>query len=224
MNELILIVDDEPDIARVLSYSLKQAGYRTLIAEDGSLALALALQERPDIILLDWMLPDLPGTEVCRQIRRQPQTANIPVIMVSARSEEIDRVVGFELGVDDYVTKPFSVRELSLRVEAILRHRREPSIPNPSFTIEAGTKRLQFGNSEVQLTELEVRIWNTLGARPHQVVTKDELLRSVWGPSTHITTAAVDSHVKRIRAKLGPNAEHLQTMRGVGYMLTTPTL
>jgi len=226
MSSRILIVEDEPDMARVLQYNLKQAGYQTVVAHDAAGALEAVRNPVPDLILLDWMLPDMPGTEVCRQLRRQEETQSTPVVMVTARGEEIDRVVGFEVGVDDYVCKPFSVRELLLRVNAILS-RRTPPAPAPGIA-EVGDLRLDLdgyrvvvAGEEVALTDLETRLLRVLAAAVDRVVRREDLLREVWGPDGGVTTAAVDSHIKRLRTKLGHAGRYLQTVRGVGYTLST---
>jgi two-component system, OmpR family, phosphate regulon response regulator PhoB len=226
MTARILIVEDEPDMARVLQYNLRQAGYQTAVSETGSEALEAVRQAPPDLILLDWMLPDLPGTEVCRQLRRGSDAPGTPIIMVSARGEEIDRVVGFEIGVDDYVVKPFSVRELLLRVGAILARR---TAPEPTEALaELGPLRLDLegyrifvSGEEVGLTDLETQLLRVLAAARDRVVRREDLLREVWGPDNAVTTAAVDSHVKRLRTKLGDAGRYLQTVRGVGYTLST---
>lgn len=226
MSARILIVEDEPDMARVLQYNLKQAGYQTMVAHDGASALEAMRNPVPDLVLLDWMLPDLPGTEVCRQMRRNEETNHTPVVMVTAKGEEIDRVVGFELGVDDYVVKPFSVRELLLRVSAILG-RRVPKPPSRGVT-EVGALRLDLegyrlfvDDREISITDLEARLLSVLADAKDRVVRREDLLREVWGPDGGVTTAAVDSHIKRLRTKLGDAGRYLQTVRGVGYTLST---
>ncbi|MFK7931533.1 MAG: response regulator [Myxococcota bacterium] len=226
MSQRILIVEDEPDLARVLQYNLRQAGYTPVVAADAATALAEAAAVTPDLVLLDWMLPDRPGTEVCRQLRQTPETADVPVIMVSARGEEIDRVVGFELGVDDYVTKPFSVRELMLRIAAILGRRNTPTAANaPSvfgpLKLDLDGYRVFLAGEEIRLTDLEARLMTVLSQAHDRVVSREDLVRQVWGSDKGVTTAAVDSHVKRLRIKLGDGGRVIKTVRGVGYTLTT---
>lgn len=226
MNARILIVEDEPDMARVLQYSLSQAGHQTQVATTADEALEAVRSYTPDLVLLDWMLPDRPGTEVCRHLRRQPATSTVPIIMVSARGEEIDRVVGFELGVDDYVTKPFSVRELLLRINAILSrstHSRAPSIDEQigNLRLDLGGHRVFLDDEQISLTDLETRLLRVLATHRDRVVRREALLTDVWGPDSAVTTAAVDSHVKRLRTKLSSAGRLIQTVRGVGYTLST---
>jgi two-component system phosphate regulon response regulator PhoB len=232
----ILIVEDETDIRTVLELALTRAGHEVSQAGDGATALELARTRAPELVLLDLMLPDVSGTEVCRQLKRQPATASLPVIMLTARGEEVDRVVGFELGADDYVTKPFSVRELMLRVDAVLRRaaRVIPAATPPepaSLTQTARVDRLVFGRlavspeahrawvdgDEVELTALEMRLLLTLFERKDRVQSRSVLLDDVWGITADITTRTVDTHVKRLREKLGPAGDYVETVRGVGY-------
>jgi len=224
MSARILIVEDEPDMARVLQYNLRQAGFTTAIAGDAATAIAEAAATTPDLVLLDWMLPDRPGTDVCRHLRQTPETATVPVIMVSARGEEIDRVVGFELGVDDYVTKPFSVRELLLRIQAILGRRQGPKgAPDTDIgplRLDLAGYRVFIDGEEISLTDLETQLLSVLASERDRVVTREDLVRQVWGSDKGVTTAAVDSHVKRLRTKLGAAGSVLRTVRGVGYTLT----
>jgi two-component system phosphate regulon response regulator PhoB len=226
MKARILIVEDEPDMARVLQYNLHQEGYQTVVADTAAAAFAALASFPPDLVLLDWMLPDRPGTEVCRQLRQTESTATVPIIMVSARGEEIDRVVGFEIGADDYVTKPFSVRELLLRIQAILTRRaagRPPEVDEEvgELRLDLAGHRAYWRDEVVSLTDLETRLLRVLSAVQDQVVPRDQLLREVWGPDSEVSTAAVDSHVKRLRTKLGDAGRLLQTVRGVGYTLST---
>jgi two-component system phosphate regulon response regulator PhoB len=204
----ILIVEDEVDLLELIDFNLRQAGYETLLVSTGAEALAVARAERPDCILLDLMLPDIQGSDVCRVLRADPATAGAPIIMVTAKGEEIDRVVGFELGADDYVVKPFSPRELVLRVRAILRRSpaTERNSDEPSETLEIGDIVLDIGahearvaGSPIELTALEFRLLQTLASRAGR------------------TQRTVDTHVKRLRDKLGSSSFHVQTVRGVGY-------
>lgn len=218
----ILVIEDEPDIQAVLDYNLRLAGHEVIAALAGKDGLRLARERRPDIVLLDLMLPDLPGTEVCRALKDDPQLRDVPVVMLTARGEEIDRVVGFELGIDDYVTKPFSVRELVLRIRAILK--RKQSVPAPSVTIRFGTlaidrdaHRVWVDAEEVELTALEFKLLITLHDRKNRVQSRNALLDAVWGMDSRISTRTVDAHVKRLREKLGSAREYIETVRGVGY-------
>jgi len=224
MSCTILLVDDEQDLIETLRYSLEREGYTTLAAKNGATAMGFLGQSRPpDLVLLDWMLPDMSGTEVCRNLRMGERTRGIPVIMVSARSEEIDRVVGFELGADDYVTKPFSVRELLLRIKAILRRRRGDAATTGDET-QWGNLRVDFEGHQVwvdeqavTLTALEFRLLTTLLARRGRVQTREMLLSDVWSVQVDVTTRTVDTHVQRLRKKLGGAGQYIETLRGVGY-------
>lgn len=234
MSERILIVDDEPDIVELLEYNLRQAGYVVTSADDGAGALAAALREPPDLILLDLNLPDVSGTDVCRRLRRDPTTEAIPIVMITARGDEIDRVVGFELGADDYIVKPFSPRELVLRVQAVLRRVRA-SAPPPAEVVAlpadgeihvAGPLEIDVGRHEVRvegevvpLTALEFRLLLDLASRRGRVQSRDALLERVWGYAPGIETRTVDTHVKRLREKLGAARDTIETVRGVGYRL-----
>ena len=229
MKQQILIVDDEPDLVRVLDYSLQQAGFETASAPDGETALAKIRLRVPDLIVLDLMLPDLPGTEVCRQVRASPRTQAVPVIMLTARSDEVDRVVGFELGADDFVIKPFSVRELLLRIRAILRRGGtgpgagdEARLGVGPLRIEPDSHRAFVDGAEVTLTALEFKLLGTFLSRLGRVQTREQLLREVWGMSGDLQTRTVDTHVKRLREKLGSGRELLETVRGIGYRLIDP--
>ncbi|MCG8554824.1 MAG: response regulator transcription factor [Proteobacteria bacterium] len=223
MAALILIVEDESDIADLLEYNLRQDGYRTVIARTGEQALQRSTGDsRPDLIVLDLMLPDLAGTEVCRILRQREATRRVPIIMLTAKAEEIDRVVGFEVGADDYVTKPFSVRELLLRVRAILRrgHANGETSKELSFgalRIDSDSHRVWVDGKEVALTALEFRLLTTLLSRKGRVQTRERLLQDVWDMSSEVTTRTVDTHVKRLRHKIGNAAAYIETLRGVGY-------
>jgi len=231
MSERILIVEDEADLAATLAYNVRREGFVPTVAHDGATALASAAAETPDLILLDLMLPDMPGTEVCRRLRARPETREVFIIILTARSDEIDRVVGFEVGADDYVTKPFSVRELLLRVRAVLRRARPTDVTGPAIAQEpddgilvAGRLRLDvaahrvFVDGEmVRLTALEFRLLQTFIERQGRVQTRDHLLSDVWGIDADITTRTVDTHVKRLRDKLGAAGTYVTTIRGVGY-------
>jgi two-component system phosphate regulon response regulator PhoB len=222
MPSHILVVEDERDLMRVLSYNLKQAGFDVVGAPDGETALRAVREERFDLVLLDLMLPDMPGTEVCKKLKSNPATAAIPVVMVTARGEEIDRIVGFELGADDYVVKPFSVRELILRVRAILRRAEGPTENEERFTfgrleVDRAAHRAWVDGQEVAFTALELRLLTMLHDRRGRVLTRDLLLDEVWGSHADVTARNVDTHVKRVREKLGPAGEYIETVRGVGY-------
>ncbi len=219
----ILLVEDEADLRQVLAFNLQHAGHDVALASDGLAALAMVKERKPDLIILDLMLPGLPGAEVCRTVKADPTTREIPLLMLTAKSEEIDRVVGFELGADDYVAKPFSIRELVLRIQAILR-RRQPTPADPSRSIEFGKLRIDrdahriwVDNTEVPLTALELRLLCTLFDRRDRVQSRATLLDDVWGMSSDLETRTVDTHVKRLREKLGAAGGYIETVRGVGY-------
>jgi len=219
----ILVVEDERDLRQVLDYNLAQAGHEVLLAETGTEGLSLAREQRPDLILLDLMLPDLAGTEVCKSLKDTPATRSVPVVMVTAKGEEIDRVVGFELGADDYIVKPFSVRELLLRVQAILRRRQPEARPSEALIefgvlkIDREAHRLWVEGTEIELTALEFKLLVTLYERRNRVQTRAALLDDVWGIQADITTRTVDTHVKRLREKLDRARDYVETVRGVGY-------
>lgn len=223
MSSLILIVDDEPDIRTTLEYNLEREGFRIRTAGTAKEALESAhLTPAPDLILLDLMLPDGPGTEVCRALKGDRATAHIPVLMLTAKGEEIDRVVGFEVGADDYVTKPFSVRELMLRVRAILRRAAPPEADDDNLSfgalrVDPSAHRVWFEDDEITLTALEFKLLTTLLSRRGRVQTRKQLLDDVWGIQADITTRTVDTHVKRLRQKLGRAGDFIETLRGVGY-------
>ena len=217
----ILVIEDERDIQEILDFNLRKAGHKVSLASTGRDGLRLARERHPDVVLLDLMLPDLPGTEVCKALKQDPSTRDLQVMMLTAKGEEIDRVIGFELGADDYVVKPFSVRELLLRIQAILR-RTSPENPEPTFVfgilrVDRAAHRLWVQDHEIELTALEFKLLTTLRDRRNRVQTREALLNDVWGISADITTRTVDTHVKRLREKLGNAGLYIQTVRGVGY-------
>jgi two-component system phosphate regulon response regulator PhoB len=217
----VLVVEDETDLQQVLEYNLKQAGHEVSIASRGSEAMRLVREHHPDLVLLDLMLPDMLGTDICRTLKSAPETRAIPVMMVTAKGEEIDRVVGFELGADDYVVKPFSVRELLLRVSAVLRRAQTPvdeeNIEFGVLKIDRPAHRVWIHGEEVELTPLEFRLLVTLYERRNRVQTRGSLLDDVWDMHSELTTRTVDTHVKRLREKLGDARNYIETVRGVGY-------
>jgi two-component system phosphate regulon response regulator PhoB len=223
----VLVIEDEPDLREVLEYNLTQAGHRVHVASTGAEGLRIARDQAPELVLLDLMLPDQSGTEVCKALKKAPATADARVIMVTAKGEEIDRVIGFELGADDYVTKPFSVRELMLRVQAVLRRSAPPDSPIiqlGELRIDKAAHRVTINGEEIQLTSLEFKLLVTLVERQNRVQTRSVLLSDVWGIDADITSRTVDTHVKRLREKLGDAGKYIETVRGVGYRVSeTPT-
>ncbi len=230
MAELILIIEDEPDIASTLAYNLKKQGFSTQTAATGESGLAFAQgASTPDLILLDLMLPDLSGHEVCQQLRSHRRTKSVPIIMLTARGEEEDRVAGFEHGADDYVTKPFSVRELVSRIRAV-RRRCQANGETDTLFLRAGIIRMDLDahrvwvdDAEVELTAIEYRLLHTFVERKGRVQSRDQLIDAVWGMGTAITNRTIDVHIKRLRTKLGPTAsDYIDTVWGVGYRLLVP--
>ncbi|MEP7050724.1 MAG: response regulator [Pseudomonadota bacterium] len=218
----ILVIEDESDIRQVLDYNLKSAGHEVVEAARGADGLRLVREREPDLVLLDLMLPDMSGTEVCRSIKDNPATRALPVVMLTARGEESDRVVGFEIGADDYITKPFSVRELVLRIRAVLRRRElavadGPSIEFGNLRMDRAAHRVWVEGDEVELTALEFKLLVTLYERRNRVQSRAALLDEVWGLDTKISTRTVDAHVKRLREKMGAARDYIETVRGVGY-------
>ena len=218
----ILVIEDEKDIRDVLEYNLRQAGHEVDLAANAKQGLEIARSKRPDLVLLDLMLPDQPGTDVCKALKSDARTRGTHVLMLTAKGEEIDRVLGFELGADDYVVKPFSVRELVLRVAALLRRGApEPSVKTEivfgALRVDREAHRAWVHEREVELTALEFNLLVMLHERKNRVQTREALLKDVWGIEADITTRTIDTHVKRLREKLGDVGEYIQTVRGVGY-------
>jgi two-component system, OmpR family, phosphate regulon response regulator PhoB len=224
----VLVIDDERDLLSLVDFNLRDSGFETLLAANGEEALTLLRRQVPDIVLLDLMLPDVPGTEVCRQMKADPRTRQVPVVILTAKGDEVDRVVGFELGADDYVTKPFSVRELVLRLRSVLRRagpgrsaERMPQSLGP-IRVDVDAHRCFVDGAEVELTALEFKLLATFMARIGRVQSREQLLEDVWKMSPEIETRTVDTHVKRLREKLGSGRDLLQTVRGIGYRLMDP--
>ncbi len=226
----ILVVEDEKDLQEVLTYNLRQAGHIPIVVASGRDAISAVAEHRPDLVLLDLMLPDVSGIEVCRRLKSETDTRDLPIVMVTAKGDEVDRVVGFELGADDYVVKPYSLRELLLRVEAVLR-RRAPAQAGGSrgpmmfgkLRVDRDAHRVWVDEEEITLTALELRLLSTLLERRGRVQSRPALLDDVWGMSGEVTTRTVDTHVKRLREKLGSAGPYIETVRGVGYRFTPAT-
>jgi two-component system, OmpR family, phosphate regulon response regulator PhoB len=217
----ILVIEDEQGLQKVLGYNLRQVGHEVLVSLSGAEGLRIARELLPDLVLLDWMLPDVSGADVCRALKKAAETRDIPVIFVSDKGDESFRITGFELGAADYVVKPFSVRELLLRVSAVLRRRegaqRGKSIDFGCLRIDVGAHRVWASGQEVELTLLEFKLLLALHESRDRVQTREALLDGVWGVDVSITTRTVDTHVKRLRDKLGRAGEYIQTVRGIGY-------
>jgi DNA-binding response OmpR family regulator len=218
----ILVVDDEPEAVELLEFNLRQAGYTVTTAVDGAEALKKTRAQPPNLIVLDLMLPEMDGLEVCKILRRDPATAAIPILMLTAKAAEIDRVLGLELGAEDYVTKPFSPRELVLRIKRILERGRPKAAQPETFklgdlVIDVPRHLATVRGKRVELTATEFKLLTVLAQRAGRVQSRDQLLRDVWQYDAEIDTRTVDTHMRRLRDKLGPAAKHLDTVRGVGY-------
>jgi two-component system phosphate regulon response regulator PhoB len=217
----VLVVDDEPDAIELVAFNLKKSGLEVITAEDGVEALAKARETVPDAIVLDVMLPQMDGLEVCRALRREPKTAAIPVIMVTAKGAEVDRVLGLELGADDYLTKPFSPRELVLRIKKLLQPRQaapeKEQLRIGEIVIDLPKHEVVVAGNPIVLTLTEFKLISVMAQRCGRVQSREQLLNDVWEYHSPIDTRTVDTHVRRLREKLGPAARHVDTVRGVGY-------
>jgi two-component system, OmpR family, phosphate regulon response regulator PhoB len=220
----ILVVEDERDIVALVAYHLTKEGYRVRTAGGGAEALEAVAGDRPDLIVLDLMLPGLSGYDVLAELRQRGETADVPVIVLTARRDEADRIRGLELGADDYVTKPFSPHELVLRVAAVLRRAQAPAVAGAGRLLRLGpiavdvtATRVQVDGQEVQLTPTEFRLLTCLMERRGRVQSRQQLLEAAWGVRVHLETRTVDMHVQRLRAKLGPAGDVIETIRGFGY-------
>jgi two-component system phosphate regulon response regulator PhoB len=226
MTDRILIVEDEPDIRSTLEYNLHRDNFQTESVGNLLDAEKILSTSNISLILLDLMLPDGSGLDLCRKLKADQSTNSIPIIILTAKDDEVDKVVGFELGADDYVTKPFSVRELILRIKAILKRKiQKPEVTEVErefgeLRIDSDSHEVFVNDEEVSLTALEFRLLKQLVDRRGRVQTRDQLLSDVWGYSADITTRTVDTHIKRLREKLGPIGKYVQTIRGVGYKFT----
>ncbi len=225
MKPTVLVVEDEAALMTLLVYNLESEGYRVLQATDGEEALLLAEEEVPDLAILDWMLPQLSGIEVCRRLRARPATANLPIIMVTARGEESDRIRGLDTGADDYITKPFSTAELLARVRAVMRRIRpaltEDLVTFGDLMLDKVTHRVKRGDREVHLGPTEFRLLQHLMEYPGRVFSREQLLDAVWGSDVYVEARTVDVHVGRLRKALNENEERdpIRTVRSAGYAL-----
>ncbi|HET6419969.1 MAG TPA: response regulator transcription factor [Geobacteraceae bacterium] len=223
----ILVIEDERDLVELISFNLEKEGYRVMTATDGASGLETARNSLPDLILLDLMLPGINGIEICKILKRNEKTSKTPIIMLTARGEEIDRVVGFEVGADDYVVKPFSNRELMLRVKAVLR-RVEQDQPSEKIirigpvSIDTSRHMVSCAGEEIVLTTTEYKLLINLAERPGRVQSRDILLKNVWGYNYIGDTRTVDTHITRLRTKLGDSGDMIKTVRGFGYKMEAP--
>lgn len=219
----ILIVEDERDVVDLLSLNLRKAGFAVSTAMDGAVGLQKARKEKPDFVILDLMLPKMPGLEICKVLKTDAATRQIPIMMLTAKAEEIDRIVGLEFGADDYVTKPFSPREVMLRIRAILRRaegaEEDERLAAGSIVIDPARHQVSIAGKRIDLTSLEFKLLRTLVQRRGRVQTRDRLLNDVWGYESIIDTRTVDTHVRRLRKKLGKAADAIESVRGFGYRL-----
>ena len=230
MEDTVLLVEDESDVVDLLRYHFKKAGFKVEIANSGDAGLAAVRSQRPDAVVLDLMLPGMTGLEVCRALKIDSETASIPVLMLTARSEVKDRVKGLEIGADDYVTKPFSPKEVVLRVQGLLRRIRSAAeevsiVEVDGIVIDKSTLRASIGNERLELTTIEFKLLLTLIHNRGKTLSRETLLSDVWGYSTGADTRTVDTHMRRLREKLGDHATKVETVRGQGYRfngLTTP--
>jgi len=221
----VLIVEDEPAQREVLAYNLQAEGFRVSCAENGEEALLLVAEEAPDLIVLDWMLPNVSGIEVCRQLKMRAETRAVPVIMLSARSEEVDKVRGLETGADDYVIKPYSIVELMARVRAQLRRTRPSTVGGrleyEDIVLDSETHRVTRADNPLKLGPTEFRLLSTFMEKPGRVWSREQLLDRVWGRDIYVDTRTVDVHIGRLRKALTQNGgtDPLRTVRGAGYAL-----
>jgi DNA-binding response OmpR family regulator len=223
----ILAIDDEKDLLELLRYNLEKEGFDIILATDGTSGFEIATKHKPDLIVLDVMMPGMDGLEVCRQLRGDARTAKVPLIMLTARTTEADRVVGLELGADDYVTKPFSPRELVARVKAVFRRiarQQEPEavLRRGELVIDAARHEVRFAGADVQLTATEFRILQLLASRPGRVLSRDEIIDSALDRNEAVFDRTIDVHITAIRRKLGKGGEYVETVRGFGYKFRVP--
>ena len=224
MNPKILVAEDEPDVLSIIASNLRSAGFEVLKSEDGPGALAAARMQSPNLLVLDLMLPGMSGLEVCRTLKADPATAKLPIIILTAKAEEIDRIVGLELGADDYITKPFSPRELVLRIQSVLRRTAKPNTPDDllsvgDLVVDRARLLVTLRGKSVDFTATELKLLTLLLERRGRVQSRDGLLNDVWGYESVIDTRTVDTHIRRLREKLGASADCIETVRGFGYRI-----
>jgi len=225
-SKTVLIVDDEAAIREMIAVALQMAGYRCLEAENAQSAHAIVVDHQPDIILLDWMMPDVSGIELARRLKRETAYADIPIIMLTARSEEDNKIQGLEAGADDYITKPFSPRELIARLKAVLRRTATAGIDEPieveGLHLDPSSHRVSSGETELEFGPTEFRLLQFFMTQPERAYTRSQLLDQVWGGNVYVEERTVDVHIRRLRLALGAQHEHLvQTVRGTGYRFST---
>jgi two-component system phosphate regulon response regulator PhoB len=225
-DKRILVVEDEPDIAEVVKFNLEKSGFAVETSRRGDTALEAIRRQPPALVVLDLMLPGLDGLEVTRILKRDPATSGIPLVMLTAKGEELDRIVGLELGADDYIAKPFSPREVVLRIKAVLRRRAgdgggEAPVEAGGILLDAEAHKVEVRGREVQLTATEFRLLKVLLERQGRVQSRSRLLADVWGYAEDVDSRTVDTHVRRLRRKLGAESDRIETVIGVGYRLKT---
>ena len=225
MNPRVLVVEDDDALAQLLKYNLEKEGYRVAIAQDGEEALLLADEIKPDLVLLDWMLPKASGVEVCRRLRARPETRNVPIVMLTARDEEADRIRGLDTGADDYIAKPFSMTELLARLRAVMRRVRpglaDDQLRVGDIVLDRVTHRVRRGGRELHLGPTEFRILDHLMQHPGRVFSREQLLDAVWGSGIYVEARTVDVHIGRLRKALnaGVEADPIRTVRSAGYAI-----
>jgi phosphate regulon transcriptional regulator PhoB len=228
----VLIVDDERDILDLIAFNLRQDGFSVLTADNGLTAMDIMAKEHPDLVILDWMMPSMDGLEVCRRLRKNPETSRLPVIMLTAKSDTMDKVVGLEIGADDYLTKPFHIRELLARIHSLLRRVDQPQenegrkiMRFRDIAVDLNTYRVTVGDRLLELTSREIKLLAFLITRPGRVYTRDELLNYVWGDESFVEPRTVDVHISRLRSLIEPDKEnprYILTVRGIGYKTADP--
>jgi len=224
MPKSVLIIDDEVDLRNLLEYNLRKEGYKVMTAQDGRTGIDQTLRERPDLIVLDIMMPIIDGLEVCKTLRNNSKTANIPILMLTAKAEETDKVIGLEIGADDYMVKPFGIRELLARIKALLRRKGREEIISEiirigDLTIDSGKRKVSLNGRIVDLTTTEFNILVTLSTRNGRVMERDKLLDEAFGQDSVVLDRTVDVHIASLRRKLGNAAQIIETVRGIGYRI-----